>query len=94
MLVVIPTEGSPAYGLARKISAERLWNRHFDAPYAEFYKREHINVVPEILAELVPTSPSRPGPFSARGPAHVLQSRHRSVARPRPQPTVTAAPTG
>jgi SAM-dependent methyltransferase len=54
MLVVIPTEGSPAYGLARKISAERVWNRHFDAPYAEFYKREHINVVPEILEELRP----------------------------------------
>jgi SAM-dependent methyltransferase len=54
MLVVIPTEGSPAYGLARKISAERLWKRHFDAPYAEFYKREHINVVPEILEELRP----------------------------------------
>jgi hypothetical protein len=54
MLVVIPTEGSLAYGLARKISAERVWKRHFDAPYAEFYKREHINLVPEILAELDP----------------------------------------
>ncbi len=52
MLVVIPTEGSPAYGLARKISAERVWKRHFTAPYAEFYKREHINLVPEILEEL------------------------------------------
>ncbi len=52
MLVVIPTEGSPAYGLARKISAERVWKRHFAAPYAEFYKREHINLVPEILEEL------------------------------------------
>lgn len=54
MLVVIPAEGSPAYGLARKISAERVWKRHFNVPYAEFYKREHINVVPEILAELAP----------------------------------------
>lgn len=54
MLVVIPTEGSPAYGLARRISAQRVWRRHFDAPYAEFYKREHINLVPEILAELHP----------------------------------------
>jgi len=54
MLVVIPTEGSLAYGLARKISAERVWNRHFKAPYAEFYEREHINLVPEILAELDP----------------------------------------
>jgi SAM-dependent methyltransferase len=54
MLVVIPTEGSPAYGLARKISAERFWNRLFTAPYAELYKREHINRVPEILEELDP----------------------------------------
>jgi SAM-dependent methyltransferase len=54
MLVVIPTEGSLAYGLARKLSAERVWNRHFSAPYTEFYKREHINLVPEILEELDP----------------------------------------
>ena len=52
MLVVIPTEGSPAYGLARKVSAERVWRRHFSVPYAEFYKREHINRVPEIIEEL------------------------------------------
>lgn len=54
MLVVIPTEGSLAYSLARKISAERVWNRHFQVDYAEFYKREHINLPHEILAELDP----------------------------------------
>ncbi len=54
LLIVIPTEGSLAYSLARKISAERVWNRHFDAPYAEFYQREHVNVPAEILAELDP----------------------------------------
>lgn len=54
MLIVIPVEGGLAYTLARKISAERVWNRHFDVPYSEFYKREHINLVPEILAELDP----------------------------------------
>ncbi len=54
LLIVIPTEGSPAYSLARKISAERVWKRHFQAPYSEFYRREHINLVPEILAELDP----------------------------------------
>jgi len=54
MLIVIPTEGSPAYSLARKISAERVWKRHFAVDYAEFYRREHINLVPEILAELDP----------------------------------------
>src|SRR6478609_2235060 len=54
LIIVIPTEGSPAYGLARKLSAERVWYRHFTAPYVEFYGREHINLVPEILAELHP----------------------------------------
>lgn len=54
LLIVIPTEGSPAYGLARRLSAQRVWYRHFTAPYVEFYGREHINLVPEILAELHP----------------------------------------
>ena len=54
LLVVIPTEGSLAYSLARKVSAERVWKRHFDVPYAEFYTREHINLPHEILAELAP----------------------------------------
>jgi hypothetical protein len=49
--VVIPTEGSLAYSLARKLSAERVWYRHFTAPYEEFYTREHINLPPELLAE-------------------------------------------
>lgn len=52
LLVVIPTEGSLAYSLARKISAERAWNKHFSVPYAEFYQREHINLPAEILEEL------------------------------------------
>lgn len=54
MLIVVPTEGSPAYTLARKLSAERLWRRHYAVPYAEFYQREHLNRIPEILAELAP----------------------------------------
>jgi SAM-dependent methyltransferase len=53
-LVVIPTEGSPAYALARRISAQRVWNRRFGGGYEEFYQREHINLPQEILAELDP----------------------------------------
>jgi SAM-dependent methyltransferase len=53
-LVVIPTEGSPAYSLARRISAQRVWNRRFGGGYEEFYQREHINLPHEILAELEP----------------------------------------
>ena len=53
-LVVIPTEGSPAYTLARKISAERVYKKRYGGDYSWFYKREHINLVPEILEELAP----------------------------------------
>lgn len=54
LLIVIPTEGSLAYSLARKISAERVYKRHFGGDYSWFYKREHINVPNEIMAELDP----------------------------------------
>jgi len=54
MLVVIPCEGSPAYALARKISAERVYNRHFKGGYTWLISREHINRPHEILAELDP----------------------------------------
>ena len=53
-LVVIPCEGSPAYALARKISAERVYKKRFGGSYKWFYTREHINLPPEVLAELDP----------------------------------------
>lgn len=54
LLIVIPTEGSPAYSFARMISADRLWKKHFNVPYKEFIGREHINLPHEIHAELDP----------------------------------------
>jgi SAM-dependent methyltransferase len=54
MLVVIPCEGSPAYALARKISAERVYNKHFKGSYTWLISREHINRPHEIFAELDP----------------------------------------
>ena len=54
LLIVIPCEGSPAYSFARKISAERVYNRHFKGGYKWLISREHINVPHEILAELRP----------------------------------------
>lgn len=55
-IVVIPTEGSPAYWLARKISAERIYRTRYKntayPSYRWFYTREHINLPHEILEEL------------------------------------------
>jgi len=52
LLVVIPCEGGPAYSLARRISAQRIFERTYRMPYGPFIKREHINVPAEILTEL------------------------------------------
>jgi SAM-dependent methyltransferase len=54
LLIVIPCEGSPAYTVARKISAERVYKKRYGGDYSWFYKREHINLPHEILAELHP----------------------------------------
>jgi SAM-dependent methyltransferase len=54
LLIVIPCEGSPAYALARKISAERIYKKKFGGSYKWFYTREHINLPAEILEELNP----------------------------------------
>lgn len=54
LLIVIPCEGSPAYTLARKISAERVYRKAYGGSYKWFYSREHINLPHEILGELDP----------------------------------------
>ncbi len=53
-LIVIPCEGSPAYSLARKISAERVYKKRYGGSYKWFHTREHINLPDEIFAELDP----------------------------------------
>ena len=52
--VVIPCEGSLAYSLARRVSAQRLFEERYKQSYKWFYQREHINRPHEILAELKP----------------------------------------
>jgi SAM-dependent methyltransferase len=54
MLAVIPCEGGAAYSFARKVSAERMYNRHFNGGYGWFISREHINRPHEILTEIKP----------------------------------------
>jgi ubiquinone/menaquinone biosynthesis C-methylase UbiE len=50
--IVIPCEGSPAYILARKVSAQRIFEKRYGQSYDWFIKREHLNRPAEILAEL------------------------------------------
>ena len=52
--VVLPCEGSLAYGIARRISAQRLFEKRYRQPYAWFIEREHINVPSEVISELAP----------------------------------------
>src|SRR6266566_3659179 len=50
--VVIPCEGSMAYTLARRISAQRIFEKRYQQSYRWFIEREHINRPREILEEL------------------------------------------
>lgn len=52
--VVIPCEGSLAYQLARKVSAQRIFERMYNQPYQWLIEREHINRPHEIFEELAP----------------------------------------
>lgn len=52
--IVIPCEGGLAYGLARRISAQRIFERRYRQPYRWFIEREHVNRPHEILEELAP----------------------------------------
>jgi SAM-dependent methyltransferase len=51
---VIPCEGGLAYSLARRISAQRIFERRYKQPYRWFIEREHVNRPAEILEELAP----------------------------------------
>jgi SAM-dependent methyltransferase len=52
--IVIPCEGSIAYGMARRISAQRIFEARYKQPYRWFIEREHINKPSEIFEELRP----------------------------------------
>jgi SAM-dependent methyltransferase len=54
LLAVIPCEGGLLYSIARRISAQRIFERTYGMPYAPFIAREHLNRPKEILAELHP----------------------------------------
>lgn len=50
--IVIPCEGSLAYSMCRKISAERLFHKLYHMDYTWFIKSEHINLPYEIIEEI------------------------------------------
>jgi SAM-dependent methyltransferase len=50
--VVIPCEGGLAYSVARRISAQRIFERRYKQSYRWFIEREHINRPDEIIQVL------------------------------------------
>jgi SAM-dependent methyltransferase len=50
--VVIPCEGSVAYTLARRISAQRYFEKRYRQSYRWLIEREHLNRPAEIISEL------------------------------------------
>ncbi len=49
---MIPCEGSLAYTVCRKISAERLFRKLYHMDYQWFIQSEHINLPYEIMEEI------------------------------------------
>jgi ubiquinone/menaquinone biosynthesis C-methylase UbiE len=50
--VVIPCEGSTVYTLARRISAQRIFEKRYGQSYGWLIEREHLNRPGEIIEEL------------------------------------------
>jgi SAM-dependent methyltransferase len=50
--VVIPCEGGLAYTMARRISAQRIFEKRYKQPYRWLIEREHLNRPAEIIEEL------------------------------------------
>jgi SAM-dependent methyltransferase len=50
--IVIPCEGGFAYGQARKISAQKIFEARYKQSYQWFIEREHVNRPHEIFEEL------------------------------------------
>ena len=54
LAIVIPCEGSLAYSMARRISAQRIFEARYKQSYRWLIEREHINIPQEIFEELAP----------------------------------------
>jgi SAM-dependent methyltransferase len=52
LCVVIPCEGGTLYGLARRWSAQRMYERRYRRPYSGFIEREHLSRPEEVIEAL------------------------------------------
>src|SRR5207245_8071380 len=52
LVVVLPCEGGLLYGLARRFSAKRLFERRYHTSYDWFIRSEHVNTSQEVVQEL------------------------------------------
>ena len=50
--IVIPCEGGIAHRTGRKLTAERLFNKHFKMDFSPIVKNEHVSTYKEIVAVL------------------------------------------
>lgn len=50
--IVVPTEGGLAHTFARKISAQRMFEKHFGMSFHPITRNEHVSTFPEIISEL------------------------------------------
>jgi SAM-dependent methyltransferase len=90
--IVIPCEGSLAYSMARKVSAQRIFEKRYKQPYKWFIEREHVNRPHEILAELEPYfTVSHRGFFPFPIPALWCNLVIGLTLRPRAVPLIAAA---
>jgi ubiquinone/menaquinone biosynthesis C-methylase UbiE len=90
--VVIPCEGGLAYSLARKVSAQRIFEKRYNQPYRWFIEREHVNRPHEILGELRPYfQVTRRKFFPLPVPAVFCNLVIGLTLTPRPEPLAAAA---
>jgi SAM-dependent methyltransferase len=50
--VVIPCEGGLGYGMGRRVTSQRAFERRYRTSYSWFIENEHVNQAHEILSEL------------------------------------------
>jgi SAM-dependent methyltransferase len=89
--VVIPCEGSFAYSMGRKVSAQRIFEKRYNQSYRWFIEREHLSLPDEILEELRPYfSIERRSFFPFPLPVQWCNLVIGLTLRPRPEPLVSS----